>query len=122
MSFVGFVMRRLIYILCNYCRSIALLAVNFILINSENSCRSYLTGVNAVFWCVFLPKLCQCLFSKTTFQQNRQGGYLVIIKINFSLVLHKNIRCGYSLESHRRGDSNEYPQHLLLWKNMENHF
>ena len=25
--------------------------------------------------------------------------------------------CGYSLESPRRGDSNEYPQHMFLWRN-----
>ena len=29
--------------------------------------------------------------------------------------IHKNICCGYSLESPRRGDSNEYPQHTFLW-------
>ena len=37
----------------------------------------------------------------------------MIIKGEF---LHKNIRCGYSLESPRRGDSNEYPQHMFLWR------
>ena len=36
-------------------------------------------------------------------------------------VLHKNIRCGYSLESPWRGDSNEYPQHIFLWRNKENY-
>ena len=34
-------------------------------------------------------------------------------------VLHKNPCCGYSLESPRRGDSNEYPQHRLLWRNKK---
>ena len=31
-------------------------------------------------------------------------------------VLHKNICCGYSLESPWRGDSNEYPQHVFMTK------
>ena len=31
-------------------------------------------------------------------------------------VLHKNICCGCSLESPRRGDSNEHPQHMFLWR------
>ena len=34
----------------------------------------------------------------------------------FSSVLHKNISCEYSLESPRRGDSNEYPQHVFMEK------
>ena len=43
----------------------------------------------------------------------------MIIKEKFSLVLHKNVCCGYSLESPRRGDSNEYLQHIFygeMWK------
>ena len=39
----------------------------------------------------------------------------------FYLVLHKNVCCGYSLESPGRGDSNEYPQCMFIWKNMENY-
>ena len=45
----------------------------------------------------------------------------MIIEGSFSSVLHKNICCGYSLESPRRGDSNEYPQHMLLWRNKQNY-
>ena len=33
----------------------------------------------------------------------------------------RNICCGYSLESPRRGDSNEYPQHMFLWRTIENY-
>ena len=40
----------------------------------------------------------------------RKGGYLVIIKGEFSIVLHKNIYCWYSLKSPQQGDSNEYQQ------------
>ena len=29
--------------------------------------------------------------------------------------LHKNLCCGCSLEPPRRGDSNEYPQHMLTF-------
>ena len=34
--------------------------------------------------------------------------------------LHKNPSCGYSLEAHHRGASNEYPQLVFLRKNNEN--
>ena len=33
---------------------------------------------------------------------------------------HKNICCGYSLEAPHRGASNEYPQHMFLWRNKKN--
>ena len=39
----------------------------------------------------------------------------------FCLFLLKNIHCGYSLESPRRGDSNEFPQHMFLWTTDENY-
>ena len=32
----------------------------------------------------------------------------------------QNIDCGYSLESHRRGGSNEYPQSMFLSRNKKN--
>ena len=32
----------------------------------------------------------------------------------FTLFKPRNIRCGYLLESPRRGDSNKYPQHMFL--------
>ena len=32
----------------------------------------------------------------------------------------QNIDCGYSLESLRRGGSNEYPQSIFLWRNKKN--
>ena len=37
------------------------------------------------------------------------------------LFLHKNICCGYSLESPRQGDSNEYPQHMFSWRADEHY-
>ena len=30
------------------------------------------------------------------------------------LLVHKNICCGYTFEAPCRGDSNEYPQHMIL--------
>ena len=45
----------------------------------------------------------------------------MIIEGEFSSVPHKNICCWYSLESPRRGDSNEYPQHMFLWSNKQNY-
>ena len=44
--------------------------------------------------------------------RKRLGGHLMIIKGKFSTVLHKNMCCGYSLESPQQGDSNEYQQHM----------
>ena len=38
---------------------------------------------------------------------------LVIIKLE-SEEIKKKLHCGYSLESSRRGDSNEHPQHRFL--------
>ena len=38
----------------------------------------------------------------------------------FFLLLHENICCGYSLKAHCRGPSNEYPQHVFLWRKKKN--
>ena len=37
----------------------------------------------------------------------------------FFLYRHEKICCGYSLEAPQRGASNEYPQHMFLWKTRE---
>ena len=37
----------------------------------------------------------------------------------FFLFLDENICCGYSLEAPHRGASNEYPQHMFLWRNKK---
>ena len=37
----------------------------------------------------------------------------------FFLFLQENICCGYSLEAPHRGTSNEYPQHMFLWRNKK---
>ena len=39
----------------------------------------------------------------------------------FFLFFHKNICCGYSLEVPQWGTSNEYPQHMFLWRTEENY-
>ena len=41
-------------------------------------------------------------------------------QITFFLFLHENICYGYSLEAPWRGTSNEYPQHMFLWRNKKN--
>ena len=33
----------------------------------------------------------------------------------------KNVCCGYWLEAPHRGTSNEYPQHMFLWRTGENY-
>ena len=63
----------------------------------------------------------------------RKNAYSNILKIlpskneNFQIknsdIFHisaQNIDCGYSLEPHRRGGSNEYPQSMLLSRNKKN--
>ena len=53
--------------------------------------------------------------------KERIWWYLMIIKWLFCLFLHKNLCCGCSLESPRRGDSNEHPQHWFLWRFDKNY-
>ena len=45
----------------------------------------------------------------------------MIILGQFFLFLHKYICCGYSLEAPHQGTSNEYPQHMFLWRTGENY-
>ena len=47
-------------------------------------------------------------------QKKRYGAYLMIIKGCFAYFFIKKLYCGCSLESPRRGDSNEHPQHRFL--------
>ena len=51
---------------------------------------------------------------------NFQGhfGFTVLCRI-FSLFLHENVCCGYSLEAPWQGASNDYPQHIFLWRNKK---
>ena len=37
-----------------------------------------------------------------------------------NIFLHEDICCWYALEAPRRGASNEYPQHMFLWRNKKN--
>ena len=39
---------------------------------------------------------------------------------NTFLISPQNIGCGYSLEVPRQGASNEYPQHMFVWRNRKN--
>ena len=39
-----------------------------------------------------------------------------VVGTAFMSTCHKDIFCGYSLELACRGDSNEYPQHMFLWR------
>ena len=38
----------------------------------------------------------------------------MIVKGKFSIFFHRNIFCGYSLELPCQGNSNEYPQPVLI--------
>ena len=39
-----------------------------------------------------------------------------ILMSTHNIFFMENIRCGYSLESPQKGDSNEYTQHMFLWR------
>ena len=43
---------------------------------------------------------------------------MIVILPLLPKVLLKIICCGYLLEPPRRGDSNRYPQHMILWRNF----
>ena len=73
-----------------------------------------------------IRRACEELFFFFYFQPKFIGGivkedYLVMILGYFFLLLHKNICCGYSLEVPHRGTSNEYPQHMFLWRKKKNY-
>ena len=51
--------------------------------------------------------------------KNIRCGYSLEAPGFVFLFLHKNICCGYSLEAHNQGASNEYPQHNFLWRNKK---
>ena len=56
---------------------------------------------------------------------------IVMYRFKIALVINKNVRnaflyvlticCGCVLESPHRGDSNTYPQHMILWRTVENY-
>ena len=81
-------------------------------------------------WPVDLPEYCGLPPSQLAL---RKHAYLNILKVSppktesFQIknsdIFHisaQNIDCRYSLESPRRGGSNEYPQSMLLSKNKKN--
>ena len=41
-------------------------------------------------------------------------------ELSVNLFLCENIRCGNSKEVPLQGASNEFPEHMFLWKNKEN--
>ena len=73
-------------------------------------------------WCstcsVFIQSSITFCLSKKTFHNICFCG--VQIKRSCFLFLHKNVCCGYSLGVPQRGTSNEYPQHMLSWRNQKN--
>ena len=40
--------------------------------------------------------------------------------VNIFLISPENICCGYSLEAPQQGASDEYSQHMFLWRNKKN--
>ena len=63
-----------------------------------------------------------CLDTSLIYCHNsKEDIFSTIIKVwIFFLFIHKNICCGYSLETPQRGASNEYLQHMFSWRNKKN--
>ena len=47
----------------------------------------------------------------------KMGEIWVSIEMIILKFLHKITCCGYLLESPRGGDSNRYPEHVIVWRN-----
>ena len=73
------------------------------------------------FVCSWFPRATFLLLLPYCTRELVKQEYQVIILGQFFLFLYKNICCGYSLEAPRRGASNEYPQHMFLWRTGENY-
>ena len=61
---------------------------------------------------------------RRVFKDNLEIIFVILHKniyCGYSLESPRNICSGYSLESPRRGDSNEYPQYMFLWRTIENY-
>ena len=58
------------------------------------------------------PK-CKYPLNKVFIISPGKRGYLY----NIFLFLYKSLCCGYSLKAYRQGPSDEYPEHMFLWKN-----
>ena len=71
-----------------------------------------LSQLNTIFTCKRKIHVCMLLISGT----DRR-----VFENNLRYFSIKNICCGYSLESPRRGNSNEYPQLMFLWRTIENY-
>ena len=56
---------------------------------------------------------------KYTISQFKIKHFFNWTELIFLLISHENICCGYSLEVPLWGTSNEYPQHIFLWRNKK---
>ena len=53
-------------------------------------------------------------------KMGKSGVGIKLIKMEFSMFLHKIICCGCVLESPHRGDSNTHRKHMILWRIYDN--
>ena len=56
------------------------------------------------------------------FKAVKKGKFSVQKKLIFFIIFAQNIECGYTLEPHRRGGSDEYQQSIFWSKNKKNRF
>ena len=70
-------------------------------------------------WTRWHKKMVKCiLHEEPNIPPNKRS-----IQVHIFLIFHKNTCYGYSLEAPRCwGASNEYPQHLILWKKKKNQY
>ena len=75
---------------------------------------------NKIMFLVFITKTCPCNIQRFLVVKTKTKNQKKMCDIFFFLL--QNIDCGYSIESHRRGGSNEYPQSMFWSKNKKNRY
>ena len=75
-----------------------------------------------LYFFLFLLFCTKCI----SFMKYFQISCIAAVKVHFPaknliffLFLHENTCCGYSFEVPHQGTSNEYPQHMFLWRNKK---
>ena len=74
----------------------------------------------------YLPLAEFCIWAMTPLELSYETlHFIAVVKVLFSIQRYwyfsyfSTKTCGYSLEVPRRGASNEYPQHMFLWRNKK---
>ena len=100
--------------------------MNIIMLHTVSDKQNVQISLNVGKTILSLSKSCFDIYQKypttwkkvpLTYQSSRLGTFFNWKVLIFFLFLHKNICCGYLLDAPKWGASNEYPQHMFLWRN-----